>query len=467
MGIYGIGLYCRAPRPAVPRATSTHMGTPSTPIPTPPEPGGEGATAGLAKASGWNLLLNLIGKSQTFALLAAGSIMGGIVGVGVIVTAVAACILGAAVGQFGLTGELQRLNVAFPNRHTVARSVRAVARQAPLGMLVSPLVYILVGPTTGSLALLAMIGLNSWAAASSTCFTAILQGVGDFRSPAIRLGGARFAASVGAIVAAVVEPQPAVVIGCFTAGEAIGAVALAFSIRAADKRLPDEDHPDAHLQPARHWFGTAGLIYLVTNQADTLLISTILSPTALGIFATASTLENGAATLASSTATPTAFRSIATTLSGDIPGGAHLLKRAFAVAFGIAVVLAVLGFAAALAAAGFLDKFEALAHGDGPVVLGLCLLAGPPAAVVATCLLVGAGFARHRLVGTRQIWIGVCAVPAIVVGAIVAGAVGAAAGTIVRDLAGLGLTRGLTEPPSEAEASAVEGAAAGTIAPPK
>jgi hypothetical protein len=100
---------------------------------------------------------------------------------------------------------------------------------------------------------------------------------------------------------------------------------------------------------------------------------------------------------------------------------------------------------------GSIDKFAGLADGNGPLVLGLCLVAGPLGAVVAVCLIVGAGLGRHRPVGVRQIQVGVCAVTAIVVGAAVAGPVGAAAGTIVRDAVGFLLTRGLTRPDSRPE----------------
>jgi O-antigen/teichoic acid export membrane protein len=396
----------------------------------------------------WSLVLNVFSKSQTLALLAAGSIIGGLVGVGVIVTASAATVLGQSLASFGLAGELARLNVAYPSRPTVARSVRSIFLQSPLALLIAPLAYILVGPTTGSAALLLAIGLTSFFSAVTIALTAILNGLGDFRSPAIRLGGARLVGGVAAVVAAAVKPDPALVIGCFGAAEAFGAGALGLSVRAVRSRLTDVDHPEARVLRARHWFGVATVVYLVTNQADTLLIASILSPADLGLFATASTLENGVATFATAAATPTAFRAIATTLAGKVARGAHLLKRAFAVAFGLAVVLSVLGWIVAVLAGGWLDKFDALAHGVGPLVLGLCLVAGPPGSIVAVCLIVGAGLGRHRPVGIRQIQVGFCAVTAIVVGALVAGPVGAAAGTIVRDLIGVLLTRGLTAPPT-------------------
>jgi O-antigen/teichoic acid export membrane protein len=206
------------------------------------------------------------------------------------------------------------------------------------------------------------------------------------------------------------------------------------------------DHPEAHVKRERHWFGVAAVVSLVTNQADTLLVASILSPQDLGLFATASTLENGVATFATATATPAAYRAIGSKLAGDLARGAHLLKRALTVAVALAVVLAVVGWFVAILVGGSIDKFAGLADGDGPLVLALCLAAGPLGAVVAVNLIVGAGLGRHRPVGVRQIEVGACAVTAIVVGAAVAGPVGAAAGTIVRDAVGFLLTRGLTTP---------------------
>jgi O-antigen/teichoic acid export membrane protein len=405
----------------------------------------------LTSASVWSLILNVFSKSQTITLLAAGSVIGGLVGVGVIVTASAACVLGCALASFGLAGELARLSVAYPSQPMVSRSVRAIARQAPLALLIAPAAYILVGPTSGSFWLLFAIALTSCFLVATIALTSILNGLGDFRSPALRLGATRLVAGLAAIGAAAIRPDPALVIGCFGAAEAFGVVALGLSVRDARSRLTEVDHPEAHVKRERHWFGIAAVVSLVTNQADTLLVASILSPQSLGLFATASTLENGVATFATASATPAAYRAVGSTLAGEVTRGAHLLKRAFTVAVALAIALAVLGWIVAMGVGGSIDKFAGLADGNGPLVLGLCLVAGPLGAVVAVCLIVGAGLGRHRPVGVRQIQVGVCAVTAIVVGAAVAGPVGAAAGTIVRDAVGFLLTRGLTRPDSRPE----------------
>jgi O-antigen/teichoic acid export membrane protein len=316
--------------------------------------------------------------------------------------------------------------------------------------------YIVLGPTTGSAWLLVAIAATACSLVVTNALTAVLNGLGDFRSPAIRVGGARLAGGLAAVATAAVKPDPAAVIGCYAAAEAFGVCALALSVRRARSRLTEADHPEAHLKRERHWFGTAAVISLITNQADTLLIASILSPQSLGLFATASTLENGVATFATATGTPTAYRAIAATLAGELRRGAHLLKRAFTIAFVLAVALAALTWVVALLVGDSFDKFAGLSTGDGPLVLGLCLAAGPLGAAVALSLLVGAGLGRHRPVGVAQIQVGVCAVVAIIAGALAAGAVGAAVGTIARDVVGVLITRRLKEAPPDVSATAPE-----------
>jgi hypothetical protein len=431
------------------------LGSPPTPSSVPPEPapGAPAPAPGrLSRASIWNLSLNLFNKSQTVALLAAGSIIGGLTGIGVIVTAMAAALLGSAIADFGLSGEMTRLNVAFPNRVTVDRCIRALSRQAPLALPIAPLIYVILGPTNASAALLLVIGLNSTFLVGTIGLGAVLNGLGDFHSPARWLGGARFLSSIAAVVGAAIEPTPTTVISCFAAAEGVGLLALLRSVRRARAELPEAEHPEGHVRRARLWFGVAQIVNLVTNQADTLLVASILSPTALGLFATASALENGVATLAFAPALPVALRSVGTTLGGDPAAGARLLRRAFITAALSAAVLAVLTWGGAQLIGDSIGKLHDLTVGDGPVVLALCIAAAPLGVVADICIVVAAGFARHRRLGVSQIEAGSVAVGAIIAGAHVAGAVGAAGGTLVRDAVRVLLGRRLTAPPTETDA---------------
>ncbi len=368
-----------------------------------------------------------------------------------IVTAVASALVGQALADFGLSGELIRLNVSYPNRVTVDRSIRALMRQAPLALVLGPLVYLVLGPTSGTAPLLVVIGLNSAFLVWSIGLGAVLNGLGDFHSPARWLGGARLLSSIAAVIGALIEPTPQVVISCFAAAEGIGFLALLIIVRRARAGLPEAEHPEGRVHRKRLWFGVAQITNLLTNQADTLLVASILSPTALGLFATASTLENGAATLAYAPAMPVALRSVGSTLGGDREAGAHLLRRAFLTAVIAAIVLAVLVFAFALLVGDSISKLEGLTQGDGPLVLGLCIAAAPIGVIADLCVVVGSSLGRHRRVGVSQIQAGVASVAAIVGGAAAAGAVGAAAGTIVRDCVRVLVGRRLTTPPDKDE----------------
>ena len=439
------------------------MARPTTPSSGDQDPGAGAPASGsrrLSSASAWNLALNLFNKSQTIALLAAGSIIGGLTGVGVVVSAMAATLLGSTLADFGLSGEMTRLGVAYPNSATVDRSLRALARQAPLALILGPLVYVILGPTSGSPALLIAIGLNSAFLVATIGLTAVLNGLGDFHSPARWLGGARLVSSVAAIIGATIEPAPATVIGCFAAAEVVGFVALLRSARRTRVRLPQQAHPDGHVRRERMWFGVALVVNLMTNQADTLLVASILSPTALGLFATASTLENGVATLAIAPAMPVALRSVGRTLGGDRSGGAHMLKMATITAVAATTILAILTWGGAQLIGDAVDKLHDLTVGDGPAVLALCLAAAPAGAVATLYFVVGGGFARHRRVGTSQVQAGAVGVAAIVAGAQLAGAVGAAGGTIVRDVIRVLLGRPLAAAPEGAESPAQPEAAA-------
>jgi O-antigen/teichoic acid export membrane protein len=405
----------------------------------------------LSRASAWNLALNIFSKSQTIALIAAGSIIGGLAGVGVIVTAMASALLGQGFADFGLSGELTRLTVAYPNRVTVDRCLRALARQAPIALVLGPLIYVVLGPTSGSATLLTVIGLNGAFLAGSVGLGAVLNGLGDFHTPARWLGGARLLSSIAAVTAAAIEPTPSAVIGSFAAAEGLGSLALLRAVRHARARLPEEEHPEGHVRRERVWFGAAAMTNLITNQADTLLVASILSPTALGLFATASTLENGVATLAYAPSLPAALRSVGNTLGGDQVGGARLLRRAMITAVVAAIILAVLTWGGAQLIGDTVGKLHDLTVGDGPAVLAICIAAAPVGVVAALTLIVGGGLGRHRRTGISQIQAGILGVAAIVAGAQLWGVVGAAVGTIVRDVVRVLIGWRLMAPPSEAE----------------
>ena len=244
----------------------------------------------LGKAAAWNLSLSVLSKTQSLALLVAGAVLGGLSGVGIVTTAMGACYLGAALADFGLSSELGRLGVTHRTRATVDRCGRALAIQAPLGLLIAPAIfYFSLGHRTGQTPeLFLTIGLLSSLFVATTGLTAILNGLGDFRSPAAWLGSARLASSFAAVGGAAVLDSPAAIIGAFVAGEAVGLIALMGSARRTRATL-EPGHEDVSVVRRTHaWLGAASVINVLTNQSDTILVASILSPSELGLFGTAS-----------------------------------------------------------------------------------------------------------------------------------------------------------------------------------
>jgi O-antigen/teichoic acid export membrane protein len=409
-----------------------------------------GPPTGLASAGAWNLAFKLTNQAQTLAVLIAGTLMNGLAGVGILVTATATVVLGQAIADFGLAAEVARVSVAYPSRQTLGRCYRALALHAPIALVLAPALYLALGPASGSLALLVALGVTSAALVTTAVLATLLNGLGDFRSPATSLGTLRIVTSVLAVAGAAIHPDPAVVIGVYGVGEVVGAVALGWFAHRARAGLADEDHPEGRIKRERGWLGAAVIVNLLTSQADTLLVASILHPTALGIFGTASTLQNGTITLATAPAAPFAYRSVKTSLNGDPDGGRRLLRKATATAAGSAVVIAVLAWGGSLLVGHHIDKLAQVASGDGPLVLGLCLASAPVGVISMVWLYLGIGFGRHRAVGLSQIGLGVFAAGAIIAGALVAGVVGAATGVVARDVTRVAFLRRLKKPPPKA-----------------
>lgn len=444
-------------QPSEDRGVSKAVGTSPPPVDTvpgrgtPPDPDAVALTPpGLAASGIWNLALSLLSKSQSLALPVAGAVVGGLEGVGIATAAMGSCWLGAALADFGLVGELGRLSVSHPTRPTVARCTRALSLQAPLGLALAPAVfYVSLGHRSGApLELLVAIGLLASFLAASTGLTAILNGLGDFRSPAVWLGSMRFISGFVAIGATVAEPSAATIIGSFAVGEGLGLFALVLAVRRARAPLPDRDDPTAVVKRTHVWLGAAAITHILTNQSDTLLVAPILGPDELGLFAVASLLGNGVVSVSLAPATPYIFRVIAATVAGDRAAADARRHRAFAVAGFGAAGLALVTWAVVIIGGDSIDKISAVASGDGPIVLALYLAAMVPFVLGGACGAIGVGFARHRAVGTAQIATGIIGVITITIGASVAGAVGAAAATVARDVMFLVLaSRVIADPP--------------------
>jgi O-antigen/teichoic acid export membrane protein len=407
----------------------------------------------LSRSGVWNLGLNVFSKSQTVALLVAGSLIDGFEGIGVIVTAMGACYVGGALADVGLAAELSRLSIANRSRGALDRSLRAIATQAPLAILFSPVIfYAVLGHRTGaSFILLLTIGMLAASLAASVQLTAVLNGLGDFRTPAAWLGGARLLSSVVAIAAVEIEPTASVVLGSFAVAEILGFSALLLATRKLRPRLPEATEP-AVIHRSHLWLGGAAVVNVLTRQSDTILVAWILPPDQLGLYATASENVLTPLTRALAVATPFTFRSIRTTLDGDVPGGRRMFRRALTIGLVGAALLAAVTFGLTQLLGGSIGELSGLSDGDGPAVLGLCLAAGAFSVGAQVCFWIGIGFARHRAVGVGQVVGGLLGSVLIMVAAGAGGVIAAAAASIGRDAILFAIARTVTSPPAPGEA---------------
>jgi hypothetical protein len=409
---------------------------------------------------GWNLGLNAASKSQSLALLVAGAIAGGLSDVGIATTAMGAVFLGGGLADFGLSAELGRLSVTHPTRGTIRRCVQALALQAPLALVLAPAIfYVALGHRTGAPAeLLVATGALASLYMASTGLSAVLNGLGDFRSPATRLGSMRLVASVAAVAISAVVPSPAAIIGTFAVGEAIGTLGIAAAVRRARAGLSREDESAAAVRRSHVWLGAAVMFNVLTSQSDILLVAPILSTSAVGLYGIASLLQNGVATLALSTSNPFTFRVIATTVAGDTASARALLRRGLLIAGGAAAVGAALTFGATQVLGHAFESLSGLVEGNAPVVLALYLPSAVPNVLGGAQLNVGIGYARHRAVGLARIGAGLVAAVCIPLGAYLGGVVAAAGATLLRDSTLLVLARRvIADPPDPEELRPAEG----------
>jgi len=408
----------------------------------------------LRASVGWNLSLNFCSKSQSLALLVAGAIAGGLSDVGIATTAMGAVFLGGGLADFGLSAELGRLSVTHPTRGTIRRCVQALGLQAPLALAFAPAIfYLTLGHRTGAPAeLLVATGALASLYMASTGLSAILNGLGDFRSPATRLGSMRLVASIAAVAAMAVAPSPATIIGIFAVGEAVGTLGVAAAVRRHRAGLSKEDETAAEVRRSHVWLGGAVMFNVLTNQSDILLVAPILSPAAIGLYGIASLLQNGVATLSLSTSSPFTFRVISTTVAGDAASAHALLRRGLLIAGGAAAIGASLTWGATQALGALIGSLSGLASGSAPLVLGLYLPSAVPNVLGGAQLNVGIGYARHRAVGLARIKAGLVAVVCIPLGAYLGGVVAAAGATLLRDSTLLALARRvIVDPPDPQE----------------
>jgi O-antigen/teichoic acid export membrane protein len=393
----------------------------------------------------WTLLLNLLSKLQSVALLICGYHVAGFAGIGVLTTAVGASYLASSAADFGLSNEIARVVAGRPFEQTIRTAGRAGVVRVPIALVVSPLAFWLTVGRHAHASWVAYVGMAAFAATllASTELIAGIGGLGNFAVPTQLVGACRAASSVVAVMVVYAAHSPASVLLSFAGGELVGVVLCLVYLRRYS--FADADNAlTAQLSRQHLWLGAAAVVNVLTNQSDTVLVAAILSPTQLGIFSIASQLQNGVATLALSPASPMTVHAARAAAEGILPVASVNHARRLTLRLAITLVALIFGAAALLANA--VTKLQPLSTHVGITTLLLCLLAAIPSAVSGIYFAVAVGFKEHRRVGIGRLSGGLASATVIVALAEAFRLVGAASGTLIRDLVALAIAYRIAAP---------------------
>ena len=399
----------------------------------------------VARDGMWTLLLNLLSKLQSVALLICGYHVAGFAGIGVLTTAVGASYLASSAADFGLSNEIARVVAGRPFEQTVRTATSAGMVRIPIALLVSPLAFWLTLGRHAHVSWVVYVAMAAFSVAllASTELIASIGGLGNFVVPTQLVGGCRAASSVLAVVLVYATHSAASVLLSFAGGELAGVVmCLRYLRRYA--YADNDDTPAARLSRQHLWLGAASVVNVLTNQSDTVLVAAILTPTQLGIFSIASQLQNGVATLALSPASPMTVHAARAAADGTNPLPAVNKARRLTLRLAITMVVVVFGLAATCA--NVFTKLQPLSTHIGIITLLLCLLAAIPSAVSGIYFAVAVGFKEHHRVGLGRLSGGLASAAVIIGLAEAFRLIGAASGTLVRDLVALTIAYRIAAP---------------------
>ncbi len=399
----------------------------------------------VARDGMWTLLLNLLSKLQSVALLVCGYHFAGFAGIGVLTTAVGASYLASSAADFGLSNEIARVVAGRPSEQTVQAAERAGVVRVPIALLVSPLAFWLALGRHTHVSWVVYVAIAAFAAnlLASTELVAGIGGLGNFAVPTQLVGACRAASSVLAVALIYATHSAASVLWSFVGGEFVGVVTCLIYLRRYT--YPENGHTTAAtLSPQHLWLGAASVVNVLTNQSDTVLVAAILTPTQLGIFSIASQLQNGVATLALSPASPMTVHAARAAADGTNPLPA--VNQARRLTLRLAITMVVLVFGITAICANVFTKLQPLSTHVGIITLLLCLLAAIPSAVSGIYFAVAVGFKEHRRVGLGRLSGGLMSAAVIIGLAEAFTLIGAASGTLIRDLVALTIAYRIATP---------------------
>jgi O-antigen/teichoic acid export membrane protein len=250
--------------------------------------------------SAWSLTFNLLNKSQTIAVIVAGLVIHGVIGIGEVTTVVAAATLGAGLADFGYSYECGRFVASNPTRPAAQRVIRRLGALIAVGAALSYVSFrFTVGidhpwSTPWTLAAIAVLG---GAFEASVVLLQLLYSLDRFRTGSAILGVFRAASGPLAIAVAAVTTSVAAVAITLAATEIVAASALFIAARRVMAALPDYD-PGGRIGLSYLWLGVGSVANMFANRGDVLVVGALADPLALGIYSVASQIENAIESLA-------------------------------------------------------------------------------------------------------------------------------------------------------------------------
>jgi O-antigen/teichoic acid export membrane protein len=255
-------------------------------------------TSGVADGL-WTATAAAGSKIQTLAALSIGGRMGNLEGLAIMVLATSTAILAASAADIGLSSQIVR---AYASGGVRKRSDMLPAFAVRLGLCVplagaaAVVIWSVRSDISDPALWFGAIVFYALAFLSSMLITNMAYGLGRFRRGA-SLNGIVRAATIPALFAlSLVVADPLWLLLALGIGELVIA---ALQYRQAPQQNPRTDGDPVGLGIRHSWrFGVGSLMNTLMNRSDTVIISGVASPQALGIYSVASQVENALTTVA-------------------------------------------------------------------------------------------------------------------------------------------------------------------------
>ncbi len=382
----------------------------------------------------WTAAASFGSKVQALVALGIAGRMGDIEGLGLFVLATSTAILTCSAADLGLSSHVVRAFAAGGVRERRALLPQLAVRLAisvPLAIVVALVIAAVRGDVPDPLLWVGMITLYNAAYLASLLVTQLAYGMGRFRGGATLNGVVRTATIPLLLAVSFTGWTPLVLLGVLALGELVIAV---LQYRKAPATNPAPPGQPIGLSIKDSWrLGIGPIVNTVMSRSDTVIISGIASSRALGIYGVASQVENALTTAA---LIPAGAAMTYAARTND-PEQARRHRRT--VGSVVALTYAVIGVPM-FVFAGPLTELVLGVTLDDLTPVRVLVVAGLFSSLGSVAMKIITGQGRQNTVA--GIWLTTAGVTliAMVTGAYLAGALGAAIGAGVRDLAFFVLT---------------------------